>query len=181
MSVATPFKFKVCLVGEHAVGKTCLIRRYVFNEFSDSYICTIGAKATKKKLTVQHPKTKKPVDVYLLIWDITGQQGFRKLLQQAYFSGVQGIVAVCDNTRERTLPELGSWIGGIQDVTEEIPTVFLGNKCDLIEEQQISLNEIRSFASGYERSAAYLSSAKTGFNVELAFNIIGGQILKELL
>jgi small GTP-binding protein len=174
-----PYKFKICLVGEHAVGKTSLIRRYVFNEFSDGYVCTIGTRVTKKKLTVQLPKTKELVDVHLMIWDIMGQQGFRHMLQQAYFSGAQGIVAVCDNTREQTLPKLGEWIEGVQDVTSEVPTVFLGNKSDLIDLQEIGISEIKSFASGYEQSAAFLSSAKTGMNVENAFNIVSGRILKE--
>ena len=181
MSETKPYKFKLCLVGEPAVGKTCLIRKYVFNEFSDSYICSFGVKVTKKKMSIQHPKTKEPVDVELMIWDIMGQKGFRRLLQEAYFLGAQGILAVCDNTREDTLSELEGWIEGIQRVTEEIPTVFLGNKYDLVDLQQIGLNEIKSFASGYESPGAYLSSAKTGFNVDLAFNIVSGRILKDML
>ena len=175
-----PFKFKVCLVGEHAVGKTCLVRRYVFNEFSDRYISTIGAKVTKKKIAVQHPKTKESVDVDLMIWDIMGQKGFRQLLQGTYFFGAQGIVAVCDNTREYTLSDLEDWIEGIQGITEEIPTVFLGNKCDLEDLQEIGLNELKSFASGYESPGAYLSSAKTGFNIELAFKTLSGKILENV-
>ncbi len=175
------YKFKVCLVGEHAVGKTCLIRKYVFNEFSDGYITTIGTKITKKKVSVVHPDTKDMVDIDLMIWDIMGQKGFRKLLQEAYFFGAQGILAVCDNTRESTLPDLDTWIDGVHQITQDIPTVFLGNKCDLIDLQQISLNEIKSFSSGYESPGAYLTSAKTGKNVDLAFNILSDNLLKESL
>ena len=176
-----PYKFKICLVGEHKVGKTCLIKRYVFNEFSDSYISTIGAKVTKKKLAIQHAKIKEAIAVELLIWDIMGQKGFRQLLTDAYFFGAKGIIAVCDNTREGTLSELEGWIEGIQGITEEIPTVFLGNKCDLVDLQEIGLNELKSFASGYESPGAYLSSAKTGLNVENAFNKVGLRILEDLL
>ncbi|UCG68913.1 MAG: GTP-binding protein [Thermoplasmata archaeon] len=174
-------KFKLCLVGEYAVGKTCLIRKYVFNEFSDGYISTLGAKVTKKRVSIQHPDTKEMVEVDLLIWDIMGQKGFRRLLQEAYFYGAQGIVAVCDNTRESTLSELESWIDGIHHKTQEIPTVFLGNKCDLIDLQQIGLNELKSFSEGYESPGAYLTSAKTGFNVDLAYNILSSKILKDSL
>jgi small GTP-binding protein len=181
MSVTKPAKFKICLVGEHAVGKTCLIRKYVFNEFPDGYIATLGAKVTKKEITIQHPKTKEPIKTQLMIWDIMGQKGFRRLLQEAYFFGAQGIIAVCDNTRECTLSELEGWIEGIQEVAEDIPTVFLGNKCDLVDSQEIGLNEIKSYASGYESPGAYLSSAKTGENVELAFRIVSERILKDTL
>lgn len=180
MSETDTFKLKICLVGEHAVGKTSLIGRYVSNEFSDSYISTIGTKVTRKKITIQHPKTKEQIDVHLMIWDIMGQQGFRQLLTQAYFFGAQGIIAVCDNTRDYTLSDLEGWIDGVQNVTKEIPTVFLGNKCDLVDSQEIGLNELKSFASGYKSSEAYLSSAKTGLNVELAFIILSGKILKDI-
>ena len=179
MSETKTYKFKLCLVGEHAVGKTCLIRKYVFNEYSDGYISTLGTKVTKKKISIQHPKTKEMVDVDLMIWDIMGQKGFRRLLQDAYFFGAQGIVAVCDNTRESTLSELETWIEGVHGITQEIPTVFLGNKCDLIDLQEIGLNELKSFSSGYESPGAYLSSAKTGVNVDLAFSILSGRLLKD--
>jgi small GTP-binding protein len=174
-------KYKICLVGEHKVGKTCLIRRYVFNEFSDGYITTIGAKVTKKTIDTMHPDTKEPIALDLMIWDIMGQQGFRRLLQNSYFYGAQGIVAVCDNTREDTLPQLEGWIAGIQDITKEIPTVFLGNKVDLVEIQQIGQSELENFAAQYECSETFLSSAKTGENVESAFNILGRQLLEGTL
>jgi small GTP-binding protein len=180
MLETTPYKFKLCLVGDHAVGKTSLIRKYVFNEYSDGYISTLGTKVTKKKISIQHPKTKEPVDIDLMIWDIMGQKGFRQLLHEAYFFGTQGIVAVCDNTRESTLPGLESWIKGVHGITQEIPTVFLGNKCDLIDLQEIGMNELKSFSSGYESPGAYLTSAKTGFNVDSAFSILSGRILKDI-
>jgi len=176
-----PLKFKICLVGEHEVGKTCLIKRYVFNEFSESYLRTIGTRVTKKQLKVKHPDTKDDIPVQLMIWDIVGRKGIRGLLQQAYFMGAQGILAVCDNTREDTLSDLDDWIDGVHKITPDVPTVFLGNKCDLEEKQEISLNEIRSYASGYESPGAYLSSAKTGFNVDMAFDKLGLEVLKKVL
>jgi small GTP-binding protein len=180
MTQAPPLKFKICLVGEHEVGKTCLIKRYVFNEFSDSYLKTIGTRVTKKQMMVKHPDIKENIPVHLMIWDIVGRKGIRGLLQQAYFVGAQGILAVCDNTREDTLSGLDEWIKGVPDTGREIPTVFLGNKCDL-EEQHISINEIRSFASGFESPGAYLSSAKTGFNVDTAFDKLSIEVLKGVL
>jgi small GTP-binding protein len=181
MTPAHRFKFKVCLVGDLAVGKTCLIRRYVFNEYSDGYICTIGTKVTTKKIQITHPKIEEPIDVQLYIWDIMGKKGFRKMLQKAYFLGVQGIIAVCDNTREATLPGLNGWIDGVQNNNEEIPTVFMGNKSDLEDSQEIGLSEIKSFAGGFESPGAYLSSAKTGLNVEFAFDILSKRILKDAI
>lgn len=181
MAVKTPYKLKVCFVGEPEVGKTCLIRRYVFNEYSDSYKSTIGTKVSKKEIEITDPETKEPVNVQLLIWDIMGHKGFRRLLQQAYFIGAQGIIGVCDTTKERTLTELESWVDDIEEVTSEIPSVFLGNKCDLYDFEEISINELKSFASGYEKSSAYLSSAKTGHNVDLAFGMLSVKIIENML
>ncbi len=181
MEEENSIKLKVCLVGEKAVGKTSLIKRYVFNEFANRYITTIGTRVTKKEMRIKHPRKDESLPVQLLIWDVIGQQGFRQLLQDAYFFGAHGIIGVCDNTREQTLSELDNWMNAVQNVTEEVPAVFLGNKYDLEEEQEVGLSELKSFASGYEKTLPYLSSAKTGLNVELCFKSLSGLILKDIL
>lgn len=181
MSGSKPLKLKLCLVGESAVGKTCLIRRFVYDQFDDKYIGTLGTKISKKEIRIRHPKNGEIVDVNLMVWDIMGQPGFRQLLQEAYFFGAQGLLAVCDTTRKNTLSELQSWMNSVQSVTKDIPAVFLGNKCDLEEYQEVDVNDIKNFASRYEKTEAFLSSAKTGHNVELAFKTLGEKILKDLL
>ncbi|UCF07645.1 MAG: GTP-binding protein [Thermoplasmata archaeon] len=181
MRTIGPLKFKICLVGESAVGKTSLVRRYVFNEFRDKYVTTIGAKVTKKEITIKHPDGDGTLDVSLLIWDIIGQKSFRQLLQDAYFYGANGIIGVCDNTREKTLSELHSWTDAIHNITEDIPIVFLGNKSDLEEELELGLSELKGFASEYENAVPYLSSAKTGLNVEVAFKTLSGTILENMV
>ena len=178
MSEVQPTKLKLCLIGESAVGKTSLIRRFVFDQYDDNYICTIGAKVSKKEIKVKHPENGGQLEVQLMIWDIMGHQGFRKLLQQSYFYGAHGIIGVCDVTRENTLTELKGWLEAVQSVTGEVPIVCLGNKCDLEDEQQVGIDELKSFISGYEKAEHYLSSAKTGFNVELAFNTLSEKIVE---
>ena len=171
----------MCLVGEGGVGKTSLIRRYVFNTFSDKYIATLGTKISKKTLILKDPRRRTQANVRLLIWDIMGQQGFRQMLQQAYFFGAQGIVAVCDVTRSETLDFLEDWINAVKTVTGDLPVTFLGNKSDLDSEIQTSLSALQSFASNYPNSYAYHSSAKSGQNVEMAFSTIGEEILKKTI
>jgi len=176
-----PHKLKICMIGEKAVGKTSLVKRYIFNEFDDKYLTTIGTKVAKKEIKIKHPKNNEMLNVQLLIWDIIGQKGFRQLLKEAYFLGAQGIIGVCDNTREITLSDLQSWIEAVHNVTEEkIPIVFLGNKYDLKNDQEVGLSELKSFASRYEKSVPYLSSAKTGENVELAFKTLSKKILEDM-
>jgi small GTP-binding protein len=172
-------KLKICLVGDGGVGKTSLIRKYVFDQFSDEYIVTLGTKVTKKDLTISHT-TNGPVNVRLLIWDIIGQQGFHQLLKDAYFSGTQGIIGTCDITRSNTFTGLETWVDTSQGVTGEVPMIFLGNKCDLDDDSEVEIEKIKDFASQFENCEAYLSSAKVGVNVEKAFQHISEMILKNM-
>jgi small GTP-binding protein len=170
-------KLKICLVGEGAVGKTSLIKRFVFEAFDGKYVTTLGTKITKKEVNVQHPTNDQNYNVTMLIWDIMGQKGFRELLQEAYFYGAQGIIAVCDITNKETMNELDGWIDSAFNVTGKIPIVFLANKADLKEKAQFTLENFQEFASKYERAAAFCSSAKTGENVEDAFRKLSLEII----
>src|SRR5256886_17327533 len=93
-------KAKVCLVGDVAVGKTSLIRRFVQDEFDDRYIATVGTKVTKKTVNVSWKGAPAMLD--MIVWDIMGEKGFRELLQEAYFHGAQGVIARSDVRREGT-------------------------------------------------------------------------------
>ncbi len=159
-------KVKICLVGEGAVGKTCLIRRFIHDQFDDRYISTLGAKVSKKELQVD--ANGNPVDVDMTIWDIMGEKGFRELLKEAYFHGAQGVLAVCDITRKETLTDLDEWVAAVVKVTGKIPVEFLANKVDLKEEQAFSIEELEAAAKSHDAPFLF-TSAKTGENVEEAF------------
>ncbi|HLE46260.1 MAG TPA: Rab family GTPase, partial [Thermoplasmata archaeon] len=109
-------KMKICLVGEAAVGKTSLIRRFVLDDFDDKYIQTLGTKVSKKELTLPSSVGDSELKVDMTIWDIMGQKGFRELLKDAYFYGAHGALAVCDVTRRGTLEDLRGWIGGLREI-----------------------------------------------------------------
>jgi len=171
-------KLKICVIGEAAVGKTSLIKRYVFDQFDDTYSITIGTKVTKKEVKVQHPIDNQEMNVYLMIWDLMGQQCFLDMLKNSYFFGARGLIAMCDLTRKETLSELEDWMKTAQSIIKDVPTIFLGNKCDLEEHQQVNLDELEDFASKYKKSEVLLSSAKTGFNIELAFKKLSEKMLE---
>ncbi len=173
-------KMKICLVGSGAVGKTSLIRKFVFDEFTDAYITTIGTKITKKDFTIKHPSRDEEIDVTMMIWDIMGQKGFRQLLQEAYFFGVHGVIAVCDITDRDTLKELDGWVDSAFGVAGNVPVVFLANKIDLKDKAAFDFDELKANASKYEKSIVFPSSAKTGENVEEIFQKLSMEILKEL-
>jgi len=164
-------KVKVCLVGEHAVGKTSLIRRFVLDEFDDRYIVTLGAKVSKKELTLEG-KEGPAVQMDMTIWDIMGSKGFRELLREAYFHGAQGILAVCDMTRYDTLEDLDSWIESVFRTVGEIPVAFAVNKNDLRDQAAFGDEQVRQATEAFD-APFFHSSAKTGENVETAFHSLG--------
>jgi small GTP-binding protein len=159
-------KVKVCFIGDAGVGKTSLIKRYVLDVFDDRYIATIGTKVTKKIVDVDGQ-----AKVMMLVWDIMGQKGFRELLREAYFFGAHGAIAVCDLTNKETLEELRYWIKALTDVAGDVPIVFAGNKVDLENDRVIKEQDLQELASKY-KGKAYLTSAKTGQNVEAVFKAL---------
>jgi small GTP-binding protein len=171
-------KSKVCLVGEAAVGKTSLVRRYVLDEFDDKYITTLGAKVSKKEMEYEYPEKDAHVDMDMTIWDIMGEKGFRDLLKDAYFQGAKGVIAVCDITRISTVKELDDWIKSVFEVVGEVPVIYAVNKNDLRDEVMLMFTEkdllqwTRAFDAQY-----FYTSAKTGENVEKAFKALGSAII----
>jgi len=169
-------KSKVCLVGENAVGKTSLIRKFVLNSFDDEYISTIGTKVCKKPITFELADVSIYID--MLIWDIMGNSDFRKLLQDSYFHGASGIMAVCDATRRDTLSALDGWVDSVRHVAGDIPLVILANKSDLSSQIQITEKILELKSKRYKTPSCFFTSAKTGENVAESFHAMGVAIVQ---
>lgn len=173
-------KLKLCLVGDNSVGKTSLVRRFVFDDFDDKYLATLGAKVTKRMTNVKFPELGVEFDVAMIIHDIMGSMEFRTLLREAYFYGAQGLIAVCDLTSEVSLNSLEDWIDTAYSVTGRIPVELLGNKVDLKDEHVVPESDIEELGRSYK--APYkLTSAKTGVNVEHAFEEIAKMVVEQRL
>jgi small GTP-binding protein len=172
-------KTKICLVGEAAVGKTSLIRRFVQDEFDDRYITTLGAKVLKREMVFAMPDPNEQIQMDITVWDIMGEKGFRDLLKEAFFHGAKGVLAVADFTRYSTLKELDDWIQGVFKVVGPIPVVFAINKVDLKDEVMILYGdkEIAEATRTFDAPFFY-ASAKTGENVEALFRKIGTMVLQ---
>jgi small GTP-binding protein len=169
-------KKKILLLGDGAVGKTSLIRRFVVDKFADEYIATIGTKVTKKDIKLKQGGN----DCYvtLMIWDILGQRGY-SAVQASSFRGSQGALIVYDVTRPETLQALAEyWIPRLYESVGKIPIVVVGNKVDLVERRKPYEEDAKEFCSEYD-SVYYLSSAKSGENVEKMFKNIGKEMLEE--
>lgn len=175
-------KSKVCLVGEAAVGKTSLIRRFVKDGFDDRYVTTLGAKVSKKEIQVEIPERDLIIQMDMVIWDIMGEKGVRDLLKEAFFHGAQGILAVCDITRYSTLRELDDWVQSVYNVVGEISVVYTINKVDLKDEVMVLFEEkeVTMAAQAFDAPHFY-ASAKTGSNVQIAFQSLADDIVRRNL
>ncbi len=123
-------KMKVCLLGDGAVGKTSLIRRFVDNMFNEDYLLTIGTRTSKKKVIIKKPELDKEFHITFIVWDIMGQISFRKLLHPTYLKGAKGALLVCDLTRKETLEHLDDWIDSLYVEGRVMPSIFIANKSD---------------------------------------------------
>lgn len=165
MSPVKEMKMKICLLGDPAVGKTSLIRRFVIDKFDDKYISTLGTKVTKKTVSFKLGVTE--VNMTLMIWDVLGQSGFKNVLLSA-FQGAKGAMIVCDITRKETLNNIKEWVKQLFAVTGPLPIVFLANKSDLKGQYQFTEDDLKGLATTYN-APYYITSAKTGAHVNEAF------------
>ena len=166
---------KILLLGDPAVGKTSLIRRFVIDKFLDEYFSTIGMKVTKKVLRVE--AWGRSIDLTLLIWDILGQRAYREI-QEFALQGVKGVLFVYDLTRPDSKEGLEDyWIPKLRAFDKSIPMVVIGNKVDLVRSKPESEQEIEALARKYG-TRGFVSSAKTGESVEDAFLLLGRAVIE---
>jgi len=175
MSEVRKFQKKLLLLGDGAVGKTSLIRRFVTSNFDDKYIVTIGTKVSRKEVKVIVDGLETIVN--LTIWDVLGQKGYSSV-QETSYRGSEGAILVCDITRKETLQSLEDyWIPSHRLITGPIPIIFAANKIDLMDKAQFTKSEFESFAKRYN-SEYIFTSAKTGENVEEAFTKLATHMVK---
>jgi small GTP-binding protein len=165
---------KVALVGDSAVGKTSLIRRFVIDVFEDKYIATIGAKVSKRDIEYQLPD--KTVYLTVMMWDILGQKDYKKMRVQG-LTGAHGVVLVSDLSRPETVKSAEEfWLPEVWEICEGTPVLFVGNKADLAGPDSPGSGALRTVSERSEMPMI-LCSAKTGENVPAAFRKIGEMMI----
>jgi small GTP-binding protein len=171
-------KKKIVLLGDSAVGKTSLIRRYVIDEFHDHYIETIGTKVSRKDIELEI--NDEEYSLNLQIWDVLGQKAYSAVQSRALV-GIDGAIMVADITRKDTLDSIESyWIPTLIRVVGDAPLLFLANKMDLTDNAQFTQKELESIASDNSQSDIknyFFTSAKTGENVNDAFMALSKMVL----
>jgi small GTP-binding protein len=173
---------KVCLLGDPAVGKTSLIRKYVYNQFSEVYISTIGTEISKKEVLVDirdNSNESIQYEISLAIWDIIGQKEYRSLISR-FYKNANGALVIFDLSREETVENLKNWITSLFGAIGKVPIIFVGNKYDLMDKDSFNSDTLLDISGRY--GAPWITtSAKSGINVELAFIRLGELMIKDSL
>ena len=169
------FTSKLILTGDFKVGKSSLIKRFIENLFSESYISTIGVEISKKTVVMDED-----TEINFVLWDIGGQISSMAPYRHRFYEGASAAFIVIDRTRPNNLDSVKRWYKEIFDsVSRNIPVVIVGNKSDLQEEVVISEEEIKVVAR--ELGFHYiLTSALTGENVNEAFLYIAYRFVEKV-
>jgi small GTP-binding protein len=160
---------KICLLGDYAVGKTSLVRRFVYNLFEDKYLSTIGVKVSRKVVAV--PRGDGVVELVVMLWDLAGSEEFDSV-RATYLRGAAGALVVCDITQRGTLGAIPEYVSQIRALNPGAAVVLAANKQDLCEQRAVGEDELARTAT--DLGAGYFpTSAKTGAGVEEAFRQLG--------
>ncbi|KAL8143811.1 hypothetical protein V2J09_016843 [Rumex salicifolius] len=163
------YLFKIVIIGDSAVGKSNLLSRYARNEFDLNTKATIGVEFQTQCMLIDGKEVKAQ------IWDTAGQERFRAVTS-AYYRGAVGALVVYDVSRRSTFDSIARWLEELRthcDTT--VATMLVGNKCDLENIREVSIEEGKSFAEE-EKLFFMETSALDSTNVRTAFEMVIRQI-----
>jgi small GTP-binding protein len=167
--------FRVIIVGDSCVGKSCLLLKFTENSFKESHDVTLGVEFGTKSISIEGRPIK------LQIWDTSGQESFRSITR-SFYRRADAVILVFDSTADHTFKNCNHWLEEIRQNSSSDVVVFLaGNQYDLIESgaetPAVTNEEVIAMVSKNTLAGYLETSAKSGLNVEqLFFNVA-----KELL
>lgn len=165
------YLFKLLLIGDSSVGKSCFLLRFADDAYVDSYISTIGVDFKIRTVEIDGKTIK------LQIWDTAGQERFRTITS-SYYRGANGIIIVYDITDMESFNNVKQWLSEIDKyANDSVCKLLVGNKCDLAESRVVDTSVAQAYAD--EIGIPFLeTSAKDSINVEEAFLAMSEAIKK---
>ncbi|XP_053738112.1 ras-related protein Rab-15 isoform X2 [Synchiropus splendidus] len=157
--------FRLLLLGDSGVGKTCLLCRFTDNEFHSSHISTIGVDFKMKTLLIDGVKVR------IQIWDTAGQERYQTITKQ-YYRRAQGIFLVYDITSERSFQHIMKWASDV----DEVQKILVGNKSDEVGKRQVATEQGIKLAKAYGMDF-FETSAFTNKNITETFTRLSEQVL----
>ncbi|MHA1689492.1 MAG: Rab family GTPase [Promethearchaeota archaeon] len=165
------FVFKITVIGDGAVGKTSLIKKYTQGSFQKDYIKTLGAQFSKYDEKINEDNVK------LFFWDIAGQAEFM-FMRPTFYKGSKAAIIVFSHGpgEEESFNHVKNWHDDIKKYCGDLPVILFGNKIDLVDENELNEEEIKQLVKERNFLGYYRTSAKTGVGVYEGFQ----RIIKEL-
>ncbi|CAJ0954524.1 unnamed protein product, partial [Mesorhabditis belari] len=163
------YLFKLLLIGDSGVGKSCLLLRFADDTYTESYISTIGVDFKIRTIELDGKTIK------LQIWDTAGQERFRTITS-SYYRGAHGIIVVYDITDQESFNNVKQWLQEIDRYAcENVNKLLVGNKCDQTAKRAVETAAAKEYAD--QLSIPFLeTSAKSSTNVEQAFLTMAAEI-----
>ncbi|CAD8144847.1 unnamed protein product [Paramecium octaurelia] len=164
------YLFKYIIIGDMAVGKSCLLMQFIDKRFRSKHDVTIGVEFGARIIRIQNVALK------LSIWDTAGQESFRSITRSYYRSSAAAII-VYDITKRNSFENVVKWLDDARENgNKQITFLLVGNKNDLEQERQVSFEEAKQFAQDNEIGFME-TSAKTNYNVDQMFTKLAEIIL----
>ncbi|XP_034735336.1 ras-related protein Rab-19 [Etheostoma cragini] len=165
------FLFKIILVGDSDVGKTCVVQSFKSGIFIEKQQNTIGVDFTVRTLDIDGKKVK------MQVWDTAGQERFRTITQ-SYYRSAHGAMVAYDITRRTTFESVPHWIREVEQFgAASVVLILIGNKSDLQAQRQVLFEDACTLAENNGVLAALETSAKEAQNVEAAFILMARELL----
>ena len=166
------FLSKILVIGDGSVGKSCIIRRYVDNEFESTHLQTVGLDFKLKNIQLDDGNSLKAQ-----IWDTAGQERFHSITRN-YFKNAHGIILIYDVTLIESFHNVKNWIKQIKkEASDKVSIILVGNKIDMENKRAVSNEEGEKIAD--ENGLKFFEcSAKTGENIEQIFKEVAKKILE---
>ncbi|NHI94324.1 MAG: GTP-binding protein [Candidatus Lokiarchaeota archaeon] len=164
-------RYKMILFGDEKVGKTSLVNRFINNKFEEDYLTTLGYNVYEKRFQFGE------YIVSLMIYDIGGQERFAEL-RKRYAEGANSALLVYDVTNQSSYDNIEKWAQELYRYVGPLPFVIIGNKIDLVNERKIDFYMGEKIFIDLGAVSFLETSAKTGDNVERAFQILAFETLR---
>ena len=152
--------FKMIVIGDSGVGKSCLTTKAVKNKFEEFYQATIGFEFLTFNLKMNETVVK------LQIWDTCGQEVYRSLISNFYRNSSLAVLLYAIDNRDSFI-NVDNWLKELKgQANPDVKIMIVGNKCDLEDERKVSIEEGKEFKEKNNLNYFMEASAKTGFNAK---------------